>query len=312
MFNFNNKFGSLLTILIVLTGIKGFSQTFTVNPSNTVFTLSTSTQVLNTNTIPSAFSLSVNSLGKAYNLSASVVTKVYNPASAPFTSIPLSISLRSITGVNNTTGVTGDIPLFEAPLNSALATKATRTGPTATAVWTYDLILASVGFTIPPGTYNYTVSVQYSDGSPTPLTGTFNIILNVQSVVNVSLNQTSSATVTFGSSANYTNGITSLNFHSLQVQSNMSWLINVSAPQYFTAGGGGASTNMPSNIMSIRRNGTSTFMPLSTLSQTIASGSAGDISASGNTSSYDMQFNPGYSYNPGIYNISLTYTLTGQ
>jgi uncharacterized membrane protein YdcZ (DUF606 family) len=144
------------------------------------------------------------------------------------------------------------------------------------------------------------------------LNKTFTIIVNVQNVVNVSLIQNAATTVTFGSSTAYVNGITSTNFHSLQVQSNSPWLINVTAPQYFTAGGGGASTNMPCSIMGIRRNGTSTFLPLSTSAQTLISGTAGDISATGNTSSYDMQFNPGYIYNPGIYNISLTYTLTGQ
>lgn len=317
MFNLSYKFILLVVSFLVIFSQKSFSQagpSFSVTTFNTSFFIGTTSQLTSANTIASSFSLNVTNGSKGYNLLIGITSKSYNPSSAQFSSIPLSVSLRSVSGVSNTSGgISGTIPLSEYPPNyTTLVSNAAKTGINNTATWTYDLILSPIGFTIPPGTYIYTVTVQYNDQGNVTINRTFTISLNVQSVVNVSLIQNSPATVNFGSSSAYVNGVTSLNFHSLQVQSNIPWLINVTAPQYFSAGSSGASSNMPCSIMAIRRNGSGTFVPLSTSSQTLSTGVAGDNNAAGNTTSYDMQFNPGYDYNPGIYNISLTYTISSQ
>ncbi|MGV3530069.1 MAG: hypothetical protein ACO1OO_14300 [Flavisolibacter sp.] len=132
-------------------------------------------------------------------------------------------------------------------------------------------------------------------------------------MMELSLTQSASTTVNFGNSAAYVNGVSINNFHKIQVTSNMLWQISVAAnSQYFSSGSAGASADMPCSVMKIKANDASTYLPLSTTATTIKSGTRGDVATTGNSPSFDVNFNPGYDYNPGVYNLSLTYTLTSQ
>ena len=304
MFNRTCKFVLLLTSVSFCCLVK--AQSVSILATNTSFVVATHSQITSSSTITSSFKLSVSSGNKAYSLKAAVTAKAFVPNSTVFAAVPFTISLRSVTGVTTSGGVTGNIQLVENPPGwSTLATNATKTGG-ATAQWTYDLTLLPIGYTIAPGTYIFTVTIQYSDG-PTPISRTFNITLIVSSAMGISLIQNSSTNISFASATALETGVTNNNFHNLQVKSNNPWIITASAPPFFTPTTVDASVDMPCSIIEIRQNGVGNFMPLSTLPQTIKTGNAGDV-----TSSFDMKFTPGYTYNPGIYNIAITYTVTAQ
>lgn len=140
-----------------------------------------------------------------------------------------------------------------------------------------------------------------------PVSGT----ITVSSVLNVSIS--GGATITFTSLDDYANGRALVNYATCTLKSNLLWLVNVKAnATYFTASGGG-STNMPANIISIRKSGTSTYYPLSAVTAVnLATGSRTGGSPFYTTFNVDLKANPGYDYNGGTYSIGLIYTLTNQ
>ncbi|MGN6477687.1 MAG: hypothetical protein ACTHKV_10715 [Flavipsychrobacter sp.] len=119
--------------------------------------------------------------------------------------------------------------------------------------------------------------------------------------------------VSFNDASDYTSGITITNAATIAVKSNVSWLISISTQSAnFQAMSGGASTNMPASVLQIRRNGTTSYLTMSTSSQTLKTGNKGDASVSGNTFNTDVNLNPGFSYNAGSYNIGVLFTLSQQ
>lgn len=135
--------------------------------------------------------------------------------------------------------------------------------------------------------------------------------MDISSIVNLTVS--TGSTVTFNSTSDYSNGITSLNYTNLAVKSNILWLLEIQAnAANFTAMGGGASSSMPCSVLSYKVNGTATYTTLSTASQTLKLGNQGDATASGNSFGLDLKFNPGFSYPGGQYSIGLIYTLTNQ
>jgi hypothetical protein len=310
MFNLSCKCALFLIVFSVITFLHSFSQTLTITPVNTSFTISNATQVSSSTTLASSFVLNIVSDKNTYNLYAAVTAKSFNPSSTSFSPLPVNFSLSNISAGSQNGAVFGNVQLSDAPTYATLGTNMAKTSRTGYN-WTYDLVLLPVNFTTPPGTYVFTIQVQLVSGSTT-VNKTFSVSVNVQTVVAVSLQQNSSTSVTFSSASSYTNGITLGSFHSLQVKSNIPWLVSVAAPAYFTAASQGADANMPCSIVSIKPTTGISFITLSASAQTIKTGIAGDVTATGNTSSFDMRFNPSYNYSPGIYNISLTYTLTNQ
>lgn len=119
--------------------------------------------------------------------------------------------------------------------------------------------------------------------------------------------------VSFNDASDYTSGITITNAATIAVKSNVSWLISISTQSAnFQAMSGGASTNMPASVLQIRRNGTTSYLTMSTSSQTLKTGNKGDASVSGNTFNTDVNLNPGFGYNAGSYNIGVLFTLSQQ
>ena len=111
----------------------------------------------------------------------------------------------------------------------------------------------------------------------------------------------------------YYNGISSNNAGTLAVTANIPWMLKISANStVFTPSGGGACNYMPSSVLDVRLNGTSTYLPLTTTSQTLNTGNSGSPSTSGNTFNIDMFFNPGFTYPGGNYSLGLVFTLTSQ
>lgn len=313
MIPLKTKYKLLLFGIACLLSQIGLSQTFTITTNNATFNANTATIIESGVTNTTSFTLNINSRTRTYNLHAGITSKTYNPTSTVFPSMPLSIALRSISGVATTGGVSGSLQLVENPPSlNTLATNATATSTSKTAVWTYDLTLLPLGYTIAPGTYTFNLNIRYTDGATT-INRAFPITLTVQPFVNLGLTVNASNTVNFSTSANYLSGVTNSNYVTHGVKSNRLWLVNVASQSaFFTAASAGADNNMPCSIVSIKKSTNATFLNLSTAVQTLNTGSAGNTTATGNTYNIDMRFNPGYNYNAGIYNLSLVYTLTNQ
>lgn len=304
------KYSLAIFFLICL---RAGAQELSVTVNNTNFTVSTPAQMGAGFTQQSAFSVAVESNNKNYSLFAAVTGKSLNPSSAPFTQVPFSITLRSVSGGGSVSDhVTGDIQLTESPSYATLANNAPPTGKNRYYTLNYDINLLPLSYSIPPGNYIFTVTVQFTDGKKT-LVQNFNISLSVQSILGFSLVQNQPTTVNFNSSSEYVNGVTVSSFHSSQVRSNTPWVLSVAAASAFlTPGSAGASTNMPCSVVGIRPSGASGFTQLSTSPATLRTGTAGDVNVGTNTTNYDMSFAPGWNYNPGIYNLSITYTVSSQ
>ena len=136
--------------------------------------------------------------------------------------------------------------------------------------------------------------------------------ITVGTVLNMSFTN-NAGTVSFSSASQYQNGQTISICASIAVKSNIPWLISfASNSASFTATGGGASTNMPASVVGLRVSSASSFTSLSTVNHTLATGNAGNTSASGNSFNLDLNLNPGFSYKGGTYSLSIVYTLTNQ
>ena len=134
----------------------------------------------------------------------------------------------------------------------------------------------------------------------------------IYSVLNISITNLSGV-VSFNTPNDYFSGIIVNNSATLAIKSNVSWQVGISAQSaYFQAMTQGASTDMPASILGIRRNGTTTFLQMSTSSQTLKTGNKGNASTSGNTFDIDTEIDPGFGYSGGSYNIGIVFTLTQQ
>lgn len=306
-----NRLVSLVFLCFLFSN--GSAQSFTLSTTTTNFTVSTTTLAETPSSIASSIELSITSRNRSYDVEAFVSAQNFNPSSTTFSPIPLSVQFRSLSGVSNSSGVvSGAIPLVENPPGtSTLISNAPRTS-NSTAVWTYDLILDPIGYSVQPGNYIFTVTVRYSDNQSTILR-TFNINLTVQPLVALSLTQNAPTTVALNSAAAYSNGVQSNNFCTVGVKANVPWLVTLaSQASFFTPASSGAANNLPCSVIGFRSSGNTTFSQLSTTPKSLQAGSRGDATTSGNTIGVDMRFSPGYNYNPGIYNLSLIYTLTSQ
>jgi hypothetical protein len=110
----------------------------------------------------------------------------------------------------------------------------------------------------------------------------------------------------------YVNGVTTNSYAEVKIKSNNSWILTYAAQsQYFTAQSQNGSTNMPSTVLSLKPESSSVFVPLTTQSKTLVMGNRGSNTDKHNFD-IDINFNPGFKYNGGLYTISILYTLTKQ
>ncbi len=143
-------------------------------------------------------------------------------------------------------------------------------------------------------------------------TSTLSGTANIYSVLNINITNLSGV-VSFNTPNDYFSGQTINNAATIAIKSNVPWQVGISAQSAnFQAMTQGASTNMPASVLGVRRNGTSTFLLMSTSSQTLKTGNKGNTTTSGNTFDIDTNLNPGFGYNGGSYNIGILYTLTQQ
>ena len=154
----------------------------------------------------------------------------------------------------------------------------------------------------------FTISVTYAQTWTTSVSGT----IDISTVINITLSN-QAATPSFTTAASYQGGITTLNYTTVAIKSNVDWIISLKAQStYFTPQTAGASSNMPAGVLGFRLNGNPAFTTMSTTSQTLKLGNNGSAAATGNTFKIDMFFNPGFTYAGGLYSIGLLYTVSEQ
>ncbi|HEX6427289.1 MAG TPA: hypothetical protein VF008_06365 [Niastella sp.] len=150
-----------------------------------------------------------------------------------------------------------------------------------------------------------------SMGQPS-FNGTISSAVSIQSVMEFTITNNASPALTF-SNAQYGTGYTISNFNSFNIKSNQLWRLGVSAATpNFSASGTYASTNMPASVIGVVKSGQSPYIQLSSTDQAFATGNRGNASISGNSFNMDLKATPGYNYGPGIYTLSIVYTLTPQ
>lgn len=148
----------------------------------------------------------------------------------------------------------------------------------------------------------------YGQSMGGPASGT----IMVYSIQNISITNLKTM-VSFSTANDYLYGIVTDEYAQIDIRSNENWQVNISAQSArFTPLTQGASKDMPANILGVRLSGYSSFKQLGTQSVTLKSGSRGGASSSKNSFKIDMKFDPGFSYNGGLYSIGVLYTLTKQ
>jgi hypothetical protein len=149
-------------------------------------------------------------------------------------------------------------------------------------------------------------------GTGQSFNGTINPVVSIQSVMAVSITNNASPTINF-TNAQYATGYTISNFNTFNIKSNQPWRLSVSsATPNFSASGTYASNNMPASVIGVVKSGQSPFMPLSSTDQVMATGNRGTAGTTGNSFNMDLTANPGYNYGPGIYTLTIVYTLSAQ
>ena len=112
---------------------------------------------------------------------------------------------------------------------------------------------------------------------------------------------------TFSAAADFETGKTNLSAAGLRVRSNKPWTVSVKANTANFAASAGGDANVSAATLFIRKNGTTTDIPLSTTDQTLATGPRGGFGL--NTFLVDYIAKPGY-ITPATYTLGVTFTVT--
>lgn len=135
--------------------------------------------------------------------------------------------------------------------------------------------------------------------------------VTVRKVINLTITSNASSAINFNSSSNFSDGISIPNFATVKIKSNVAWAFGVSTTTpFFSASGPYASTDMPAQVLGMRLGSQTQYQSLTTTSKILASGSRGDEQAAGNSFNLSLHADPKYDYGPGIYTITINYTLT--
>src|SRR5699024_2277470 len=116
------------------------------------------------------------------------------------------------------------------------------------------------------------------------------VFVTVQSVLNFELVKNVTSSVNFNTATHFTDGVTLPNFVTVKIKSNRTWAFGVSSTTAnFSASGTYASSNMPSQVLSMRQGDQAQYQPLSTTTKILTTGSAGNVNKTGNTFNISMK-----------------------
>lgn len=135
--------------------------------------------------------------------------------------------------------------------------------------------------------------------------------VTVRKVLNFTITSNASSAINFTSSSDFSDGISIPNFATVKIKSNVAWAFGVSTTTpFFSASGPYASTDMPSQVLAMRLSTQTQHQPLTTTSKILTTGTRGDDQAAGNFFNLSLHADPKYDYGPGIYSVTINYTLT--
>ncbi|MCP9767243.1 hypothetical protein EGI22_04925 [Lacihabitans sp. LS3-19] len=112
---------------------------------------------------------------------------------------------------------------------------------------------------------------------------------------------------TFATATDFESGKTNLSAAGLRVRSNKPWTVSVKANTVNFSATAGGDANVPASSLSVRKNGTTANIALTTSDQSLATGNRGGFGV--NTFSIDYLANPGY-ISPATYSLGVTFTVT--
>jgi hypothetical protein len=142
---------------------------------------------------------------------------------------------------------------------------------------------------------------------------TANANVNVISYMSFDVTSNGPLDFKFNNNQQLLDGVTLNNKFNVNVISNINWIMNVSTlTSNFLAIGPQSSTQMPPDILSIKKNTSNTFIPLSHSPNMVCSGYRGDQTSANNQFKLDIKATPGYTFNGGSYAIVLIFTLSVQ
>ena len=134
------------------------------------------------------------------------------------------------------------------------------------------------------------------------------VTLSINNILELDFdNTTQNLGFTFVTAADFEDGKTNLSAAGLKVRSNKAWNVSVKAntANFVTSGTG--DLNVAASTLSVRKNGSTTAIPLSTSDQTLTSGGKGGFGL--NTFQIDYIAKPGY-ISPAVYTLGVTFTVT--
>jgi hypothetical protein len=155
MGNLNFKYILITLILsgfgIVKSAAQNSNNYMTVTPTAVSFTLNTATALESNSTITNAFTIVNRSRNGAY----SVYVKISARSQSTTTPIPYnSLGVKLNTAP---TGQTGNFNSIYLSTFDQLIIQGTTTSGNATHSWKYNLLLKPLGYSIMPGSYNFTL-----------------------------------------------------------------------------------------------------------------------------------------------------------
>jgi hypothetical protein len=136
---------------------------------------------------------------------------------------------------------------------------------------------------------------------------TSNVAVTIATVTELTANNSNLATFAFTNGAELENGLTQQNAVTLAYKSNKITKIQIKALGSGTFTGG--SGDMPVSVISYKKNGSGSFVPLSTTAADLSSSLAKGSSSFG----VDYKITPGLQYDPANnYAVTIEYTITAQ
>lgn len=307
-----------LVMLFIVTGAlnnTATAQSFVITTSSGIsFNPSLAADIEGTTTHSLAFQLSINSKSKTYSLYASISSTNFSPSTTSFSSPPIQMKFNQTTGSTAGYATSSNLTLQPYPTYTTLASNATATGTKTNVTVDYDLILSSIGYTIPPGTYIYNLTFRYIDASNNTIDQTFNITITVPTVMTLTIQQNNASTFPFTTAAQLTNGLTLSNVNTLRIKSNVPWRCYIKT---FLATLTNSGTYSTSSVPTSKIQAIVSPSPAITLAddpsggpgQLFRAGSAGNSGVSGNTFSMSLYALPGFLMGPGNYTTTLVYTI---
>jgi hypothetical protein len=137
---------------------------------------------------------------------------------------------------------------------------------------------------------------------------THTVTLSINNILELDFDNTTQVLgFTFANAADFESGKTNLSAAGLRVRSNKPWTVSVKAntANFGTSVGGDA--NVSAGTLSVRKNGGTSAIVLTTTDQALATGDRGGFGA--NTFLIDYLANPGY-VTPATYTLGITFTVT--